>query len=290
MSSLTSPAAVYTAAKAVVAARKAVAKVSEFSTDFSADAVKPGTTLKVPVFAAGTAAAFNRTSNNYETVDGTVTWADVTFGHIKSTFSFDDTDFLLADGTHFWDNAGAASGLAVAAGIEKAVGDLFAEAAVTETHAMASVTKAAVAKLRAKCATVGIDPGRSVVLLSPNYFADLLGLLDANIYGGAEAIRNGLIPGLFGFKAVAEFSAFPEAATHGAVVPEDALAIAARLVPVESPAVYQEVGSYTDEQSGLVLGVRRHGDPATGSNYMTVECAVGAALVQGTKVFRITAS
>lgn len=290
-SSLTSPAAIYTAASAIVAARKAISRVTQFATDFSSDAVTPGTTMKIPVFAAASAAAeFDRTSNNYENPDGTVTWADVNFKHIKSTFQFNDTDFLLADGTKFWDNAGKASGGAVSAGIEKAVGDLFTAEAVTGTHAMGTVTKKAVAQLRAKCAAVGCEPGRSVVLLEPGYYADLLSLLDSNIYGGAEAVRDGLVPGLFGFKAVAEFGAFPDSGTLGAVVPEDAVAVAARVVPVESPRVYEEVGVWTDPESGLSLGVRRHGAPKDGSNFMTVEASIGAALTQGAKCFRITAA
>ena len=290
-SSLTSPAAIYTAASAIVAARKAIARVTQFATDFSADAVTPGTTMKIPVFtAAETAAEFNPTSNNYENPDGTVTWASVNFKHIKSTFQFNDTDFLLADGTKFWDNAGAASGGAVSAGIEKAVGDLITSAGIEGTHAMASVTKKAVAQIRAKCATIGCDPGRSVVLLEPGYYAELLSLLDSNIYGGAEAVRNGLVPGLFGFKAVAEFGAFPDGGTLGAVIPEDAVAVAARVVPVQSPKVYEEVGVWTDPESGLSLGIRRHGAPKDGSNFMTVEASIGAALIQGAKCFRITAA
>ena len=289
-SSLTSPAAVYTAASAIVAARKAIARVTQFSTDFSTDAVNPGSTMKIAVFAASAVAGeFDVDSNNYENPDGTVTWADVNFKHIKSTFQFNDTDFLLADGTKFWDNAGKAAGGAVSAGIEKVVGDLFTAEAVTATHTMASVTKNAVAKLRAKCVEIGCDPGKAVVLLSPDYYAELLSLLDSNIYGGAEAIRNGLVPGLYGFKAVAEFSALP-AGTLGAVVPEDAVAVAARLVPVDSTSAYQEVGAWTDPESGLSLGIRRHGAAKFGGNFMTVEASVGAALTQGAKCFRITAS
>ena len=54
-SSLTSPAAIYTAASAIVAARKAISRVTQFATDFSADSVTPGTTMKIPVFTAAVA-------------------------------------------------------------------------------------------------------------------------------------------------------------------------------------------------------------------------------------------
>ena len=54
----------------------------------------------------------------------------------------------------------------------------------------------------------------NVVIVVIRYFGGIKlgtsGLIVAYREAAAEAIRNGLIPGLFGFKAVAEFSAFPE--------------------------------------------------------------------------------
>ena len=86
--SLTSPALAFSTDKAIIAARKALAKVSLFATDFSNEAVQPGTTMKVPVFTPGTASAFNASSNNYEKADGTLTYADVLFDkHVKNTFA-----------------------------------------------------------------------------------------------------------------------------------------------------------------------------------------------------------
>ena len=295
--SLTSPGCVFAADKAIIAARKALALSRQFATDFSDDAVKEGTTLKIPVFSTGASGVFDKDSNNYETIDGSVAYVPVTFTHVKNTFGFDDNDFLIGARASFWGNAGAAAGASIAAKVQNLLGAKIKQADMTSTaisggakHVMASVTKAAVAKLRESCAKVGIAPAQAVVLLEPGYFADLLALLDANVYGGAEAVRTGVIPGLFGFKAVCEFSDFADAGTKGAVVPEDGLAIAGRVIPVQGAKVYDELGTTTDEVSGIVLGVRRHTAPATGDNFLTVEAVVGAALVQPAKCFYIAAS
>ena len=57
--SLTDPSLVFAANKALIAAHPAIAKVTQFATDFTADAVKPGTTLKIPVYDGGTAESLN---------------------------------------------------------------------------------------------------------------------------------------------------------------------------------------------------------------------------------------
>ena len=291
--SLASPALVFAADKAIIAARKALAKAALFATDFSADAAQPGSTLKIPLFTPGAAAAFNATSNNYETTDGSVTFAAMAFDHhVKNTFQFDDKDFTLVNGTNFWANAGRASGEAIALAISKAVAGLIVKANVAQ-EAVFSAGKAALANLRKTAAAQGIDPAQTVVMLEPGAFAALLSALDANVYGGSEAIRGGLLEGLYGFKAVIEqsdLSADTAEKLVGALVPADALAIAGRTIPVLSPGVYEEVGITRDEVSGLALGLRRHGNPATGANYATVEALFGAALTQPGKIVRLVSA
>ncbi len=296
--SLTSPALVYSTDKAIIAARRALAKVAFFATDFSADAVQPGTTMKIPVFTPGAASAFDASTNNYEKTDGSVAFASVTFDHhVKHTFQFDDKDFTLVNGTNFWANAGRASGSALAKAIIGAVSALINKTVIPKSAAnevvFASVTKGAVAALRDTCAKADIDPGETVLMLTPKLFADLLATLDANVYGGPEAIRHGIVEGLYGFKAVMENGDLPASADeklNGALIPTDALVVAGRQVPVLSPSVYEEIGTTRDDVSGLVVGVRRHGDPATGANYVTHEALLGAALAQPAKCVRLVSA
>lgn len=283
--SLTSPGLVFAADKAIVSTRKALAQVSQFATDFTADAVQPGTTLKIPVYDGGTAETFNASTANYEHVTGTLKWAAVTFAnHVKATFQFDDKDFLLGVDSSVWGKAGDAAGRAISKNIVAAVSGLLTYSAAKAQVTSWSATKANLAKLREKCAANGLDPADCVVMLKAGQYAELISVLDASVYGGAEAIRNGMIEGLYGFKAVIENDDLPIASASnanlavGAVVPRDAVVVAGRIVPVGSPAVYQEVGTTTDEVSGLTLGVRRHASPAVGANFLTVEALFGAAL------------
>lgn len=296
--SLTSPALVFATDKAIIAARQALAKVALFATDFSQDATQPGTTMKIPIFTPGAAAQFNAASNNYENANGSVTYVPVTFDHhVKQTFQFDDKDFTLVNGTNFWANAGRASGNAISKAILEAVSGLINKTKIpksaTNEVVFNSSAKDKVANLRVACENADIDPADTVLMLDPTRFAALLATLDANIYGGPSAIRNGIVEGLYGFKAVIENGKLTTASGEnlvGALIPTDGLAVAGRTVPVLSPGVYEEVGQTRDEVSGLVVGVRRHGDPATGANYLTHEALFGAALVQPDKCVRLVSS
>ena len=296
--SLTSPNLTFSTDKAIIASRKALAKIAFFATDFSADAVQPGTTMKIPVFKHGVASEFNASTNNYEKVDGSVVYPDVTFDHhVKHTFAFTDKDFTLVDGTNFWGKAGKASGVAISKAISSSVSALINKTKIpksaTNEAVYTAVSKTTIAQLRDTCAKADIDPGETVLLLTPKLFADLLATLDANVYGGPEAIRLGIIEGLYGFKAVIEngdLSASADEKLNGALIPTDGLVVAARLVPVLSPSVYEEIGTTSDEVSGLVLGARRHGSPATGSNYATIEVLFGAALAQPEKCVRLVSA
>lgn len=298
--SLTSPALVFSAKKAIQAAHKEIVKVGLFSTNLTADAAQPGSTMKVPVFTPSVAAQFDESSNNYATVDGSLTYASVTFAnHVKHTFSFSDKDFLEIIPGGIWENASKASGTAVGMAIATAVSGLINKTNIPKSGSpfssknevvFSSVTLANVAAFRDKCAKLDIDPARSVLMLEPATFAAVLALLPANTYGGGDAIRDGVIRGLFGFKACAENAYLTTASGEnlvGAIVPEDAIVVAGRTIEVQSPRNYQEVGYMTDEDSGLTLGLRRFGDPAKGVNFASVEALFGAALVQAAKCIRL---
>lgn len=298
-SSITNPALSFCADTAIVAARPALAMVGLFATDFSHEAVKPGTTMKIPVFTPDAAAAFNKTSNNYETTDGSVTFADVTFDkHLKHTFSFDDTDMNEVNlAGSFWQKAGEASGNALALAIAGTVSGMINKTKIPKSAAneviLSSVTKQSIAKLRGSCFAAGIDPARTVLMLTPAAFGDLLALFDANVFGGPEAVRNGIIPRLYGFKAVCENGSLSSDTNEklvGALVPEDAIVVAGRTIEVGSRAPYDEVGYQRDEVSGITLGLRRHGNPATGENFLNLEALFGSNLVQPTKIVRLVSA
>lgn len=299
-SSLTSPQLVFSTEKIIEAAQPALLKTKVFSTDFSPDAAQPGSTLKVPIINPGTAAQFDASSNNYATVDGALKFADVTFAnHVKVSFEFTDTDFLEFKSRNVWGKAIEASVKAISRAVDTVVSGLINKTNIPKSGSpfssknevvFSSVTLAKFAELRAKCSALGIDPAETVAMLEPTTFASLAALLPANTYGDGAAIRRGLIPELYGFKACIENRYLSTTAAEylvGALVPADALAVAARKVEVQSPNIYQEAGYATDDETGFTLTVRRFGTPATGANTCSVEALFGAALVQPEKCIRL---
>ena len=292
MSSIgTIPGISYAAGKAIIGAQRALSRISAFTTNFSDECVKEvGDTLVVKVFKGGEASDFDINDNNYATTDGSLEHVPITFNkHIKHTFSFTDEDATKFNTTGIWADAGKAAGKILARGIEGFISGKINGNDITAKHTINTVTKANIAKLRKQCAAVDCDPADSVLLLAPDPFADLLALLDSNIYGGAEAIKNGKIDGLYGFKCVMENTRLPSD-TVGAVIPDTALVAAGRKVPVNCRNSYDEVDEIVDENSGLILGMRRHGDPARGENFCTLEVLMGSELAQPDKCFRLVTS
>lgn len=286
-SALTSPQLTFAASEAILAAYPAIAKTKLFSRNFSADAVQPGATMKVPIFDTDAATAWDDDSNNYGTNNGTVDWASVTFDtHVKKTFMFTDKDFLDVN-LRFWGDSGRAAGISVSRAILNAV--TTEVCTTTETTSLTTITKKNVAALRSVCAENSMDPAHTVLVLTPAAFAEALSLLDSNVYGGPEAVRSGIVPSLYGFKAITDCPGFPAGtdSTIGALVHEDAVVIAGRYIAPQGTACYDEIGMMSDDESGLVLGLRRFCKPETGWNYYTVEALLGAKLVQGDACVRI---
>lgn len=283
-SSLASTELTFVADQAIMASRRALARVGLFCNDFSKDAEKLGTKLKVMVFGGGEAGEFNASTNNYETVDGDVKWADLEFDHhVKSTFSFSEKDAFLANNVQLWTNAGKAAGRKVAKKIEGLVAGLMTYSNAKAT-VQSAISKADFAMLRKVCADNDMDPLDTVVVLNSTAHSTLLGALDSDVYGGSEGIRSGVIRDLYGFKGVLEMPNLPVASSAtdgdtkawGCLVPADAIAIGCRRLQPQSTKAYDEVGWLQDEASGLTLGLRRHTAPRTGDSFVTVECLLAA--------------
>lgn len=286
-SSLTSPGLVAAGDKAIIAARKHLEFVKLFSTDFTDDAEKPGTTLQIPVF-AGTAVDFAPESNHgYNDVEGTIKYASVQFAtHKKLTFGLSDKNRLLVDTDPYWTKCGVAAGQGVGMALVSAITSKLVYTAAMQITSW-SATLANMAALRAACATNGLDPARCTVILEPTSYAAILAVLPANVIGDGSAVVSGVAPGLFGFKAVVEGTTISKQSGEssgsavnkglGYVVPEDALAIGARVVKPQD-GVCEEWGTTTDEITGLTLGHRVTVNQNSGERFYTVEALIGAAL------------
>lgn len=286
-SSLTSPGVIKAANDALVAASPDLNIARLFAYDMSDEFATPGTTVKVPVAAAGTVEDFNASTNDFETKDGSVTYAQILLNKMpKSTFEFAALDKLEAPNAPYWAKVREAAANGVKASISTALGGLFTAAACTGGKAvLASVTKAGIAGLRAQCAGRVAD---TVLALEPGYYNALLSLLDANILGAQDAIKTGYIGGLYGFKAVVQMLDLPDG-IKGAIIPANAVAVASRAFPVADEGAYSEMGTVSDE-FGFTLTVTRHGSAAKGTGFLNVVSLWGAGLVQPSKIKYIAAS
>ena len=314
--SLTSPELVFAANTAILKAQRAIAKLTKFATDFTPDAAQPGSTMMIQFFDDGEAAEFDASTNNYLTADGSTSFIPVTFtNHPKKSFAFTPQDFLAVNGSKFWENSGAAAGRAVEIAILKTVSQ-YISAAYIKTEGQdkqvdgtgritgtlldfgswneyvvgtGAFDKNAVAiKARQACDAAEINAGECVLMLNAKAYGEVLASLDANLYGGPEAIRYGMIEGLYGFDAVMENDLLLKNQNLvGAIIPRNAIGVAGRVLPVLNPKLYDEVGTVTDEHSGLTMQFRRTGDQATDRAVMTCEALFGAKLLQPTKIVRL---
>lgn len=286
-SSLTSPGLIKAANDAIVAATPDLNIARLFAFDMSDDFADVGTTVKVPVAAAGTVEDFNASTNDLENTDGSVTYAPVVLNKTpKSTFEFSGMDKLAAPNAPYWARVREAAADGVKASISTTLGGMFTAAACTGGKVvLASVTKAGVAGLRAQC--LG-RTANTVLALEPGYYNTLLSLLDANILGTGAAIQTGYIGGLYGFKAVVQMLDLPEG-VKGALIPADSVAVASRAFPVGDEGAYSEYGTISDEY-GFTLTVLRHGSPAKATGFLNVVSLWGASLVQPSKIKYLAAS
>ena len=326
--SLTSPELVFAANTAILKAQRAIAKLTKFATDFTPEAAQPGSTMMIQFFDDGLASEFNEATNNYSHADGSTSFIPVTFtNHPKKSFAFTPQDFLAVNGSNFWENSGAAAGRAVEIAILKTVSQYLSAANIpttgtdSQTDATGRTTgtlldfgawnefvagtgafdKNAVAiKCREACDNAEINAGECVLMLNAKAYGEVLASLDANLYGGPEAIRFGMIEGLYGFDAVMENDFLNKTIDPstgklvdngqnlvGVIVPRNAVGIAGRVLPVLNPKLYDEVGTVTDEHSGLTMQFRRGGAWETDRSVMTCEALFGAKLLQPTKIVRV---
>lgn len=317
-SSLVSPGMRVAANQMLMSLHKDIAKVAMFTTNFTPDAAQKGSTLLIPIMKDGVAADFDRESNNYGDYQGFVRYIPMTFDkHKKHSFGFSENDFNLVNGISFWESSGIKSAEAVGRAIENLVSGLITkenvktsgedktsfvdENGVTvdtgtgDTFSAANevvigtgdLTKKTVAGFRKACQGVDIPVRDTILALNSVKFAELLAILDANMYGGTEAVRDGIIPNLYGYKAVMELDSLNDDNLVGALIPSGSIAVASRTLDILNPKLYDEIGTATDEASGLVIQMRRGGDWKTGESVATVECLFGAKLVQPTKIVRL---
>lgn len=260
---------------------RALAALRGFSLDFSDELKAPGASLDVPLVEADSVADFNVTTNNFGRTATTAKKITLTKATPVIAGFAVTADQLTKLKPSYWtgkadlnvqavgDNIlGKVAALVTAANYGDEAGD---KVAVTE----AGFTRKAVAKIRAAAIAKSLRVNRSVLALSPAYFSALLGDLDANVYGGPEAMKTGVIPGLLGFGMVVEI---PQLEVAGFVAHPDAIAVGSAVFRPASDKPYDSVQEIVEPETGLTMTLVEYPDGATGSLSYTVNCLVAAGV------------
>ena len=252
-----------------------------FSTDVSDEVAAPGEKIQVPLVEMDEASTFNRANNNFARPAGTPKTATVTFGDpIIAGFAVTAAQARNIQ-KRWWEGKADLNATAVAASASTAVTNLITKAnfakAVTNVGNAASFVKAGVAKIAAAVenATNKLRVKFSTLALSGEYFYNLLSGLDANVYGGTEAIRNGVIPGLFGFGKVMLVHGLD---CPGFVCEPSAIAFGARAFRPVDDTPYRAVRDIKEPVSGLTLTLVEYPDGPSGDLSESLTTQIGAAV------------
>ena len=264
-----------------------------FSTDVSGELLGPSKSVEVPLVEMDEAGTFNRTSNNFARPAGTPKTATVTFGDPIITGFAVTADQASKIEKRWWEGKAELNATAVAASASSAVTDLITESnfekAVTGVGAASAFAKSGVAKIAAavESSTNKLRVKFSTLALSGEYFYALLAGLDASVYGGTEAIRGGVIPGLFGFGKVMLM--------HGLEIPgfvcePSAIAFASRGFRPADDKPYRAIREIKDPESGLTLTLVEYGDGPSGDLSESVTTRIGAAVGDAGALVRLQAA
>lgn len=206
------------AESAVLETNFALAPVSEFAHYYSELDGRPGDAVVIPDFTGiDEAGEFNETSNNYQSGSNQVEALTVNLDkHLISQISFTDRDYTET-AVNFFVDGGKSIGKKIAKAVNSYVFGMINDTNVTQKVKIGKLDKTAAANLFKVAADYDLDIGDTVVVLDPLKYPQLLADLDSNVYGGPEAIRRGVVAGLFGFKSVICSDKLPEG-TVGALV------------------------------------------------------------------------
>jgi len=269
---------------------RALPVLRSFSLDCSDDLLKPGKTLDVSLVEPDAVGNWNSTTNNYGRTKKDPKAIQVTIDKRKITGFAIDQAMLANFNPTAWEGKAELNVMELADTIAADVISVvtkanFGDAAKDKIAIpLAGFNRLAIAQIRAHIVKNKMRPTRCTLALNPDYFAALLGDLDANVYGGREAIMNGAIPGLFGFRSICEV---PQMDIPGFINQPDSVAMGSRKVPVADTTPYKEFGSMKEPVTGLTVNKVVYTNGAAGETSFSVECLYGYAPGNANALVRI---
>lgn len=273
--------------EAIMGLQKHMANLKYFAKDVSPKADRPFAGVQVPVYALSAAAEFDEQNNNWcggqNEVDGVVVTLDK---HYIKSISLNDIEAGETDINFLRDGSRAiADTLGHAA--NKYVWGLINSTNVPVSADFDGSSLSAFAQLFKIADDHDVNPYECVLALNPENYAKLMAQLPANVYGTDDAIKFGVVPNAFGFRAVVCTSYLPEG-TIGAIIPYNTIAIVSR---TNKPAVDGYVATWTSEtDDGFTLGYRVFEHLCYGRLFLGADVLFGAKIVQDGIVRLVPAS
>lgn len=204
-------------------------KLQDFAHTYSELEERPGTAIVIPTYDLSAAADFNEDSNNYGSGVNEIVASNVLLNkHLVKSISITDRD-IGDTGVQFVKDGAIAIAQTIGRGLNAYVFGMMnaSNLPLSATFNVGTKQSPTASKLYQIAAENGLDVEDSVVVLDPKNFSDLLGILDAYVYGGPESIRYAYIPGLFGFKSVVCSTYLPEG-VNGVIINRNTVGIASR--------------------------------------------------------------
>jgi hypothetical protein len=258
--------------------------LSLLTTSYSAEVVRRGASVEVPLVANLSATTFD---NSYESLGGTLNNVTVNVDkHKIVTVSLSDTEFSkssVAEITKFARQQGKALAQAVLEDVYSAfvtTASSAAQFAATLTNLSAfTITNAR--SLRKALSDAKVPQTDRNLILNTTLYDSLLsqsGLLDASAFGARDTIADGRVPRILGMN-VYESLVLPtnSISLSGIAVHPNAMAVAIRALAPQEPSEYIAAETVTDPQTGISMSYRRHYSTATGRSFVSMECVYGYA-------------
>lgn len=274
-----------------------IAPIMSLAVDFSADAAKKGD--KISVLRDNTAidAAADKTTHAAYTIqDADSDSFEISLGQPKYvSWGLDDTEIAQSSVVNL-ELYGRRKGNKLAATI---LGDILSPVTAANFGAAAFTGAAStfdaddVADIKTAADSANWDDESRYLVLSPTYYNALLkdaGIQSADSFGGLEAIRQGKIPTLFGFRLIMS-NLIPANGENlvGFASSGMGLAAAFRYLQPQEGNTYNRAERLTDP-SGMTLGLRDWYSNDTGVRNRVVEAVYGKQVGLATGILRMVSA
>lgn len=267
--------------ESILAARAHLAPLGRFAHSFALAENEKGNVVKIPVFSRAAAGDFSASNNYTSATSAGVSGKNITLDkHKWCSQRLLPDDAMETDCGRDW---ASQTTISTVESVAKALAQDALIAIVNGGTASAGLFGdgasyiSKVATARTKAIAADIAPSRATLLVSSDFYSQLLAELPADVYGSRDALLDGYIDRILGFGRIAEI---PDSTFVGAVVADDAFGVATRLPLVQNPELFEVSDIAVPELGPWSFRVRATGANSTDAKFLGAEIVYGVAVLQ----------